>query len=76
MGKKEKFRERRVSLLYAGDIEGFSEESSIAYWQSLSGEERLKATWELTRQAWLMKGKAEDELRLDRTTALFKRIQG
>ena len=40
----------------------------IADWQACSGEERRRAAWELARDYWIdMKGKTEDELRLQRT---------
>ena len=64
---------RKVKVLYKGPQSGFTEEDSIAYWQSQSPKSRLDAVWELAVTACLMKGKKPDELRLQRTTAVIKR---
>ncbi|MEX2578157.1 MAG: hypothetical protein WD342_03795 [Verrucomicrobiales bacterium] len=40
----------------------------IADWQACTPEERLAAAWDLARDYWMtVKGKSEDELRLQRT---------
>ncbi len=64
---------RQVKLLYHGPVNGFSSKDSIAQWQSVSGAMRLKETWKLAEEIWLLKGKTKDELRFQRSVALIKR---
>jgi hypothetical protein len=42
------------------------------YWQSVSGGDRMSATWEMSFEAYKLKGLAHDGQRLQRT---FVRIQ-
>ena len=55
---------------YFGPEEDFD---SVQWWQSRPAEERIRATWQLVEDAWALKGRSKDELRLQRTTILFKR---
>lgn len=63
----------KLELLYKGPVEGFSKEASVDYWQRLSGEDRLKAGWQMVEDYWSLKGKPKSELRLNRTILLLKR---
>jgi hypothetical protein len=44
------------------------------YWQSRPVHERLAAVWELTEEAWKMKGAPPDAFRLQRTLVRFERL--
>ncbi len=74
MGSNTNLMKRKTILIYSGPAEGFSEKDSLSYWASRSPTERLNAVWELVLDAWRMKGKDIHELRLQRTTAVLKRI--
>ena len=65
---------RSVKLIFKGKLEDFSLTDSVAYWQSRTAAERLGAVWELTKTAVQLKGGNINELRLDRTVAVIKRI--
>ena len=43
------------------------------YWQSVSGGERMSATWEMSFEAYKLKGLAHDEQRLQRTLVRIQR---
>ena len=42
-------------------------------WQALPPSARSQAAWEMVETAWKMKGRNPDELRLQRSVAVFKR---
>lgn len=48
-------------------------EFDIQFWQSLSSEARANAVWEMVVEYWTMKGKTEDELRLQRSVENIQR---
>ena len=66
-------RKKKMQLVYLGVDTEFTQQDSIDYWQSLTPKQRLDATWQLAVDAWSLKGKSKDELRFQRSTALFKR---
>ncbi len=48
-------------------------EFDIQFWQGLSSEARANAVWEMVVDYWKMKGKSEDELRLQRSVESVQR---
>ncbi len=48
-------------------------EFDIQFWQGLSSEARANAVWEMVVDYWTMKGKSEDELRLQRSVESIQR---
>lgn len=48
-------------------------EFDIQFWQGLSSEARANAAWEMVVDYWQMKGKTEDELRLQRSVESVQR---
>lgn len=66
---------RKFKLIYCGPLEDASWE--VLHEQSfalLSPYEKQAVSWQMVVDAWKIKGKKESELRLDRTTAVLKRI--
>ncbi len=62
-----------MEKIFFGKMEDFNQKDSIKYWQKQSAEVRLNAVWELVEDAWKLKGKDINELRFQRSVALFKR---
>ena len=58
---------RRIS-----DVEDQKAED-YRYWQSVPGSERMRATWELSFEAYKLKGLAHDGQRLQRTLVRIQR---
>lgn len=48
-------------------------EFDIQFWQGLSSEARANTVWEMVVDYWTMKGKTEDELRLQRSVESVQR---
>jgi len=48
----------------------------IEFWQRLSDEQRLNAVWDLVVLHYELKGKSEDELRLQRTVENLRTREG
>ncbi len=48
-------------------------EFDIEFWQSLTSKDRADACWEMVVDYWTMKGKSEDELRLQRSVESVQR---
>lgn len=48
-------------------------EFDIEFWQGLTSEARADAVWEMVVDYWTMKGKTEDELRLQRSVENIQR---
>jgi hypothetical protein len=67
-------KKQKIKLVFTGQIKDFDTESSIQYWQKRPASERLEAVWGLVVDAWKLKGRDLNELRLDRTVALLKRF--
>ena len=68
-------KNRNFQIIYKGSIDNLDED--LVYERSffkMTPEERLKASWEMVVYAWKLKGKSENELRLDRTTSVLKRV--
>ncbi len=63
---------KKVEVVFFGQAKDFTKSDSINYWQKQSDEARLRAVWELTVDAWKLKGKDLNELRFQRTVGLFK----
>jgi len=70
-----KHRKRKIELIYCGPVEDatweYLHERSFA---KLTPIEKQAISWQMVVDAWKLKGRKESELRLDRTTALLKRI--
>ncbi|MBV9215069.1 MAG: hypothetical protein JO053_02745 [Acidobacteria bacterium] len=64
---------RRITTRVSRFGERPDREFDIQFWQGLSSEARAKAGWELVADYWLMKGKSEDELRLQRSVESIQR---
>ena len=70
-----KQKKRNFQIIFKGSLENLDED--FVYQQSffkMTPEERLKASWEMVVHAWKLKGKSENELRLNRTTSILKRV--
>lgn len=70
-------KKRSIKLIYAGPIDELDE--AHVYKESfgkLTPQQRLEETWKLVEQAWELKGRSRDELRLNRTVAVVKLIRG
>ena len=48
----------------------------LEFWQQLSSEQRASAVWDLAVNAWQMKGRNTDELRLQRSVETLRRGRG
>ncbi|MFN0139964.1 MAG: hypothetical protein ACKVQW_07740 [Pyrinomonadaceae bacterium] len=48
-------------------------EFDIQFWQRLNSEARANAVWEMVVDYWTMKGKTNDELRLQRSVENIQR---
>ena len=48
-------------------------EFDIEFWQGLTSGQRADAVWEMVVDYWTMKGKTEDELRLQRSVENIQR---
>jgi hypothetical protein len=70
-------REARVFVSRLTTLEGQGDRSfDLAFWQTTSGEERLRAAWELVELAHKIKGGDPDELRLQRSVEKLERRWG
>jgi len=70
-----KQQKRNFQIIYNGSLENLDED--LVYEQSffkMTPEDRLKASWEMVVHAWELKDKSENELRLNRTTSILKRV--
>ena len=47
----------------------------VEYWQRLGPEAIFEAAWDLVVQAWKMKGRDPDELRLQRSVEAIRRLE-
>ena len=56
-----------------GKIEEMDRRFDLIFWQTQSDKARLEATWELVVESYLIKGKNQDELRLQRSVESFQR---
>ena len=56
-----------------GKIEEMDRRFDLIFWQTQSDEARLETTWELVVESYLIKGKNQDELRLQRSVESFQR---
>ena len=56
-----------------GKIEDLDRSFDLQFWQAQSDGERFSAAWELVVQAFIIKGKDESQLRLQRTVEHFQR---
>jgi hypothetical protein len=62
----------RLGRMSDGDDRSFD----IEFWQSLTDDQRMAATWELVEDAHTIKGGNLDELRLQRSVTSLKRGRG
>ncbi len=62
----------RLGKISDGDDRSFD----IEFWQSLTDDQRMSATWELVEDAHVLKGGNRDELRLQRSVTSLKRCRG
>ncbi len=68
-------RKKAMRLVYCGPIEEATwEELYSKSFALLSPREKQEVSWQMVVDAWKIIGKTESELRLDRTTAVLKRI--
>jgi len=67
--------ERRITLSAFGKLGEDDERMDIAYWRSLTSEERFRAAWELAVDAHRQKGES-GEFRLDRSVSAFRKTPG
>lgn len=66
-------KKRSVKLIYAGPVDEV--DPAHVYEESfgqLTPQQKLEETWKLVEQAWELKGRSKDELRLNRTVAVIK----
>ena len=56
-----------------GRIEDLDRSFDVDYWQRLGPEAIFSAAWEMVVQAWKLKGRSADELRLQRTVERVER---
>ena len=62
----------RLGRMSDGDDRSFD----IEFWQSLTDDQRMDASWELVLDAHTIKGGTPDELRLQRSVTSLKRRRG
>lgn len=67
-------RDGRIMTTRLTTIEEQGDRSfDLEFWQQQTSDQRASAIWELTVNAWLMKGKNPDELRLQRSVETLRR---
>ena len=74
MSKRRK-KSRKFKVIYSGPIDQCDED--LVFEQSfyrMTPAEKLKASWEMVVHVWKLKGKPLNELRLNRTTSVLKRM--
>ena len=57
-----------------GRIEDLDRSFDVDYWRRLGPEAIFSAAWEMVIQAWKLKGRSADELRLQRTVERVERL--
>lgn len=55
-----------------GRLEDMDRSFDIDFWQAQTDEARLQAAWELVVDAWKLKGRDPDELRLQRSVVHYE----
>jgi hypothetical protein len=73
--KQVKYRDEqnRLVMMRLGKADQMDRSFDIEFWQSQDDTARLNAAWELVVFAHELKGKKEDELRLQRTVESIER---
>ena len=66
--REPKQREVRV---YASNAE--ADAADRAYWLSLTPDERIELTWQMSEELWRLRGEFNDDPRLCRTVASIRR---
>lgn len=59
-------------ILKCEDLESMTRQH-VVDWQALPPSARSQAAWEMVEVAWRLKGRNPDELRLQRSLAVFRR---
>jgi hypothetical protein len=64
---------RKVELLYKGPMKNAGRRVDIGFWQRQGPEAIFAAAWEMVGDAWEIKGRDPNELRLQRTVVHLQR---
>ena len=74
MAKKSR-KAKKFKIIYSGPLDKCDDDLVFAQsFYTMTPAEKFKASWEMVVHAWKLKGKPLDELRLNRTTSVLKKI--
>ena len=64
---------RKVELLYKGPMKNVGRRVDIEFWQRQGPQAIFEAAWEMVGDAWEIKGRDQNEIRLQRTVVHIQR---
>jgi len=68
--------QRKVEILYKGRMQDVDRSVDVKFWQQLGSRAIFDAAWEMVEEAWKLKGRDLDELRLQRSVVHIQRGRG